>query len=461
MADIAYPRKYRPTVLDNYMGAEIKEKIQNRLRDEKNFPQVTLLHGTRGSGKTTLARLMAKEYLCLDRQNGHACNKCAMCQEINEELINAEFGASTLGVTEVNVGTDGGKADMEALVEEMIQPPVAMYKYHVFILDECHMLTNNAQNALLKVLEEPPQHLCLILATTDPDHLLGTVRDRCQLRIKMKPASVDDLVERMLYVCQQEGIKTSKTALRAIAKECKRNPRDCLMTLENVAKNYGYNCTIENVRRERGTLASGIYEEYVKSAHEGLESIMKFAMDLDEKGIQPSDFMKGFTDYLLDCIQIKFGLGIEEMAPDFVTSANNLFKSYNSEELDTLLQIVEYANKQISSDDSQGRLGIIMTAARIGKVKLLSIGLQHTVEEAEEENSRGNKMAVARHREELADNKVRPVNISNSLMAPVFGANVKEVKAGVQLGVTEDDIDTTADNRTFTDDELMSLFGND
>lgn len=457
MADIAYARKYRPSVLSDYMGEETKKKISNRLHDEKNFPQVILLYGTRGTGKTTLARLISKEYLCIDRKEGHACNKCAMCLEIDEELINAEFGASTLGVTEVNVGTDGGKADIEELVKEMEQPPTYPYKYHVFILDECHMLTKTAQNALLKVLEEPPKHLCLILATTDPEKLLGTIRDRCQLRIKMKPATVDDLVHRMLYICEKEGIKTSNQALKAIARICKRNPRDCLMTLENVAKNNSYDCTVKNVLDERGTVATDVYEEYIKCATSGIEEILRFYNGLEEKGIQPIDFMRGFTEFVMDCMMVQFGIGIEDMTADFVTAAKTLFKSYNSEELDCLLQIVEYANKMMSSDESVGRLIITTTAMRIGKLKLLAIGLQNASSDSEEETAKGNRMAVKKYREELESAGAKPKLLTNSLMAPVFGSNVREVKAGININATNDDIDTS-DDRMMSEDELFSLF---
>lgn len=457
MADIAYSRKYRPSVLNDYMGEETKTKIMNRLHDEKNFPQVTLLYGTRGTGKTTLARLMAKEYLCLDRKDGHACNKCAMCMEIDDELINAEFGASTMGVTEVNIGTDGGKADIEALVKDMEQPPTYPYKFHVYILDECHMLTPGAQNALLKVLEEPPKHLCLILATTDPEKLLGTIRDRCQLRVKMKPASIDDLVARMLYICEKEGIKTSNQALKAIARICKRNPRDCLMTLENVAKNNSYDCTIDNVLAERGALATDVYEEYIKAATRGVEDILRFYNGLEEKGIQPIDFIRGFTGFVMDCMMVQFGIGIEDMTVEFVKAAKTLFKSYNSEELDCLLQIVEYANKMISSDESMGRLILTTTAMRIGKLKLLAIGLQHAEQDSIEETDKGNKIAVKRYRDELNEQGAKPKLLTNSLMAPVFGANVREVKAGININATQDDIDTS-DEKMMSDDDLLKLF---
>ena len=121
MASIAWTRKYRATNMNEYIGEEIKEKTINRFKDEKDFPQTILVSGTRGTGKTSVCRLIAKTIHCENRQNGCACGVCDSCKAIDEELIGAEFGVNTLGVTEINVGTDGGKADVEKMVDDMMQ----------------------------------------------------------------------------------------------------------------------------------------------------------------------------------------------------------------------------------------------------------------------------------------------------------------------------------------------------
>lgn len=462
--DIAYTRKYRPTLMRDYLGEDLKARVKNRLKDEKNFPQVILAYGTRGTGKTTLLRLMSKEYLCLDRQNGCACGKCDICQEIDEELINAEFGASTLGVTEVNVGTDGGKADIEKLIEDMREQPVYGYKYRVFILDECHMLTRNAQNSLLKILEEPPKHLILMLATTDPDKLLGTIRDRCQLRLQMKPATVEDLVARMLYICQQEKITTSKEALQMIAKACKKNPRDCLMTLENVAKNFDHMVTIENVMKERGQAETELYARYLfnSSVTDGspIENVLLFLNELEEKGITYRDFMSGFTEFIMDCMAVKYNIGIEDMTHEIGAKAKKLFETYSIEDLDCLLQILEYANKQIVADEAMAKLTMLNTAMRISKVKLLSIGLQNVEFETVKQVNAGTKKAAEVYKEELEKGKIRAVSVDDAMLASVFGREVKEVTPGANVAlVKEQDNTGGSDEVSIGDEEMLKMFG--
>lgn len=461
MGEIGYARKYRPYTLEDYMGIDIKKRLLSRLADEKNFPQVFLFYGTRGGGKTTLARLVAKEYLCLDRKDGHACGECQMCKMIDEELIGAEFGASTMGVREINVGTDGGKDDIEELMDEMLTPPLAPLKYKVIILDECHMLTPHAQNALLKVLEEPPTYLCIILATTNPEKLLEPVYSRCQYKEKIRPANIEELTDRMLYICQQEGIQVQKSALRMIAKVNDNNPRESLTMLENVAKNNSNKCTLENVMRESGSVANDIYMEYYRAANKGIEQIISFTNQLSEKDIRPREFIKGLIEFTMECMKIKYGLLDEMYSPEYLKAVKEFFKSYYTEDLDCLLQILEYASKMIYTDESMGELIISTTAMRIGKIKLLSVGLQDELSKAIKENEKGTQKAVQMERQELVSMRGVSSRVDDALISATFGANVKEVKAGPKPNIITEVVagEEKDDDRHLTDEELLDIFG--
>lgn len=455
--EVAYPRKYRPKSLSDYMGVSIRDRIRNRLKSEKNYPQTFLLHGTRGCGKTTLARLIAKEYLCLNKTDGHACGECEMCQEIDNNLIDSEFGAEVQGVTEVNIATDGGKKDIESLMESAYDEPMYPIKYSIFILDEVHKMTSAAQNALLKLLEEPPKYLVFILCTTDPEGLLDTVRDRCQLKLQVKKADLNELVQRLLTICQVEGLRTNMEALKMIATKCNKNPRESMMLLETVAKNHNGDVTIENVLLETGSIKSEIYINFYKAATKGLESILLFTNDLKSNDIEYKDFIKGLTEFTMQCINIKYGIGMEEYDKEFIKQVKQFFNTYNTEDLDCLLQILEYANKMVNTNVTMAELVVNTTAMRISKIKLLAVGLQNEQEQAILENQRGEKKYIDEHKkEEQQPKEAEKKELNSALMQATFGKSVVEVKGGIKIGVTEDD-EKDIDDKGMSDEEFMDF----
>ena len=458
MGDLSYDRKYRPKNINEYIGTDIKTRIMARFKDEKNMPNTLLLHGERGCGKTSLARLLAKEYLCLERVDGHACGHCAMCQQLDEGLINTEAGTEVMGVTELDIASDSGKAAIESALDEALIAPMYPLKKKVVIMDEVHMATNSAQNRMLKILEEPPEFLVFILCTTDPDKLLPTLRDRCRLKVEVKAANESDLVDRLLYVCKQEGIKTSMEALRLIAQKCHRNPRQSLMMLENMAKNYSYTCNVENILKETGSVAAEVYMEYYRAVNKGLEDILTFTNTLKEKDIGPRDFIKGLTEFTLNCINIKYGIGLDNYTTEYIKQVKEFFNIYNTEDLDTLLQIVEYANKMVSDNETMGELVINTTAMRIGKIKLLSVGLQHEQERAAVENNKGNRESINKLKQEEKSKSVIPAKLGSDLLLASFGSNIKEVKAGVKLDTNEDE-EKDADSGMMHDNDIFAMFG--
>jgi len=457
MSELSFDRKYRPKNISEYMGTEIRNIIQTRFRDAKNLPNTILMHGTRGCGKTSLARLLAKEYHCLSRVDGHACGHCEMCQMLDETLIMSEAGVPVMGVTELDIASDSGKAAIDAALDEALLEPMYPLKYKVVIMDEVHMATKQAQNRMLKIFEEPPKHLIFILCTTDPDMLLATLRDRCRLKVHVKKANAEELHERLLYVCKQEGIKTSNEALKILAKSANFNPRDTLIKLEEIFRNFG-EVTIETIRKATGAVASEVYMEYYKAVHKGLEDILVFTHSLKERDIEPKEFIKGLTSFTLDCINVKYGIGLDDHPADYIAQVKEFFNIYNAEDLDTLLQIVEYANKMVNDNEAMGELVINTTAMRIGKIKLLSVGLQNEAERAIIENRAGNRKSIEKLKEEERNNTVVATAVDSSLMVATFGANVKEIKSGIKLGVTEEE-EKDADNKMMSDDDLFALFG--
>lgn len=457
MVELSFDRKYRPRSIKDYMGYDIRKVIMARFKEAKNMPNTILMHGTRGCGKTSLARLLAKEYHCLEKDDGYACGHCEMCKMLDETLIMSEAGVPAMGVTELDIASDSGKAAIDAALDEALIEPMYPLKYKVIIMDEVHMASKQAQNRMLKIFEEPPKYLVFILCTTDPDMLIPTLRDRCRLKVHVKKANAEELHDRLLYVCKQEGIKTSNEALKVLAQSANFNPRDSLIKLEEISKNYGYEVTLETVMKATGSVASEVYMEFYRAANKGLEEILTFTYSLKERDIEPREFIKGLTNFTLDCINIKYGIGLEMKTADYIKQVKEFFNIYNAEDLDTLLQIVEYANQMVSSNETMGELVINTTAMRVGKIKLLSVGLHNEAAKAIEENKAGNRKSIEKLKEEENQNVVMPTEIDSSLMVATFGASVKEVKAGIKLDVTEED-EADGDNQMMSDEDLFSIF---
>ena len=468
--EISYARKYRPRTLDEYLGTDNKERVLQRLKDPNNYPQTILLYGTRGTGKTTLARLIAKEMLCTSKVDGHACGKCLNCMTIDDELIDNEFGQTTFGVTEIDVGTDGGKDNILNLAESILQPPAYGCAFNIFILDECHMLTKQAQNALLKMLEEIPSTSVIILATTDPDRLLDTVRDRCQLRLQTKPAQPEELLERLLEIANKEKLTVSKEALKLIINESGRNPRNSITILENVAKNFDKQVTLENTLIECDKVGNDLYIEYINGAQsiDPISSTLSFCEKLETMGITYKDFLDGLIGFVTNCIKIKYGIGIENETKSSLKAAKKLFGDYNISDLDCVLQIMEYAAKMMNSSQNVDKLVVMTTAMRISKTKILQAGLQYVEQETVRETEKGAEIAVQNLKLDQKDSKV--LEVTEQSLSAAFGKQIKEIESGdsLRLGATDDDdvSDTESEELAaedsvtgvMTDEQLLDYF---
>lgn len=422
MGEIAWVRKYRPSSFDDYMGDNVKNLVMNRFKDRNNIPNTIMLYGTRGTGKTSMARLLAKEIHCMNPVDGHSCGKCEMCQQLDEYITSTEAGVECFGVTEIDAATTTGKNDINDIIDDAIIPPIYPLEHKVLILDECHMLSKAAQNSLLKVIEEPPPHLVFILCTTDPQNVIQTIHSRIQLKIEVRKKSVDEIADRLLYISQQENLTVSMEALKVIAKKGDRVPRECINILESVAKNYGNVVNMETVRASIGDVSSEIYLDYFKAANTSLEAVLLFIKDLKEKNISYKQFMLGLIRFMLDACYVKHGISLEDYSVEFVQQIKTLFSMYHSAEFDTALQIIEMASKSIDDDDTKSELTITTTALRIGKIAILSKGLEGEPAEAEKEN----KNSMVKYQQKVQEEqqrqfeKIREYSATKEALGNVF-----------------------------------------
>lgn len=461
MGDVAWHRKYRPSSFDDYMGDNVKNQIVNRLKDRDNIPNTIMLYGTRGTGKTSMARLIAKEIHCLSPVDGHSCGQCEMCKEIDEYITSTEAGVECFGITEVDAASTTGKDSINEIIEEAIQPPVYPLEHKVLILDECHQLSPAAQNSLLKVIEEPPSFLVFILCTTDPQKVLETIHSRMQVKIEVRKKSVDEIVKKLEYIARQEGLQVTREALQIIAKKGDRVPRECINKLETVAKQNGNVVNIAGLRAVLGEIDNDIYLDYFKAANSSLEEIMLMNQKLKEKDISPRTFMSGLIRFMLDACYVKHGVALDDYSADFVKQVKELFKLYTSSEFDVLLQITEQASHGITDDDTKGELIITTTAIRIGKIGMLAQGLGDEQRNSNKENN----LSLRRYKEHIDEDetlKARPMEAEQTKekLSDVF-KNMAELDPSIQIGATE--ISLTAsqdkdveDNKENADTSIVS-----
>src|SRR3989344_4680140 len=217
--------KYRPQIIEELDNERIRETLGKKLLNNE-WAHAYLLIGTRGSGKTTMARLIAKTVNCVRRRKGEeACNRCESCLAIT--------AGGSLDVMEIGAASNTGVDDIRELRERVKLAPTAS-RFKVYIIDEAHMLSNSAFNALLKTLEEPPEHVIFVLATTDPQKLPATIVSRC-LVYDFGQASETEIIRSVKRVIAGEGIEASEEAVRLIAKRANGSLRDAHKMIDQLA----------------------------------------------------------------------------------------------------------------------------------------------------------------------------------------------------------------------------------
>ncbi|MBQ7558871.1 MAG: DNA polymerase III subunit gamma/tau [Synergistaceae bacterium] len=250
---ISLYRKYRPQNFAGVAGQKTALEIITNSIAKDRVGHAYLFSGSRGCGKTSVARIFAKSLNCLDRQDFEPCGKCSNCTAIT--------AGESLDVIEIDGASNNGVDSIRELKENVALAPFTS-KYKIYIIDEVHMLSQGAFNALLKTLEEPPEHVIFILATTEPHKVPVTIRSRCQ-HIPFHVISPEDIYKRLEQVCNFENIKAEPEALWEIARQADGALRDALSLLEQVTA--AGDITLENVEAAFGTGSRPFFERWIKT----------------------------------------------------------------------------------------------------------------------------------------------------------------------------------------------------
>ena len=296
MAYTALYRKFRPVNFSEMVGQEhITKTLRNQIISGR-IGHAYLFNGGRGTGKTSAAKIMARAVNCLNPRDGEPCNECEICK--------AMLTGSLTDVVEMDAASNNSVEDIRQIRDEVNFLPT-LAKYRVYIIDEVHMLSTGAFNALLKTLEEPPEHVKFILATTEPQKLPTTILSRCQ-RFDFKRISVEDIIKRLEIICKESNINITKEALRMIAVLSEGALRDAISILERCTQDEADKIDEDQIRELVGipkltyirNLTTAIFEHNAQQAITEVQNIISQGKDLD-------NFLWEIIKYIKDILVYK------------------------------------------------------------------------------------------------------------------------------------------------------------
>lgn len=297
MSYTALYRKWRPAVFEDVKGQDhIVTTLKNQITSER-IGHAYLFCGTRGTGKTSIAKIFARAVNCEHPKDGSPCNECAACKSI--------LGNSSMNVVEIDAASNNGVENIREIREQVQYPPTDG-KYRVYIIDEVHMLSIGAFNALLKTLEEPPSYVIFILATTEVHKIPVTIMSRCQ-RYDFKRISVETITDRLKELTSAERIEVEEKALKYIAKSADGALRDALSLLDQcVAFHYGKLLTYDNVLEVLGAVDTTVFSEMFRAVVENRtrDCICRLE-DLVIQGRELGQFVTDFIWYMRNLLLLQ------------------------------------------------------------------------------------------------------------------------------------------------------------
>ena len=296
MADQRYlvaARKYRPQLFHELVAQEhVTETLQNAIRLDR-LAHAYLFSGPRGVGKTTAARILAKAINCTtpldEREGAEPCRRCDSCRSFEE--------GRSLNIIEIDAASNNSVDDVRSLREKVLVPPQGARK-KVYIIDEVHMLSNAAFNALLKTLEEPPPHVLFIFATTEPHKVLPTILSRCQ-RFDFRRIAVPDIVARLREICAEEGITADDGALLLIARKGDGALRDALSVFDQAVSLCGDALTYDALAEALGVVRNDLFFDLTDRVHAADRAgVLTLVDTLVQRGYDFQEFLAGLAEHL-------------------------------------------------------------------------------------------------------------------------------------------------------------------
>ncbi len=329
--------KYRPKFFNDVVGQEIVVKILKNFLKSRDIPHGYLFAGERGTGKTSVARIYAKALNCLERKEEEPCGNCRICTLFHENKF--------LDIVELDAASHRRIDDIRNIQEHIGFRPI-QGKYKVFIIDEAHSLTEEASNALLKTLEEPPTHAIFVLATTEPHKLLPTILSRVQ-RLDFRRISIPKIVEKLKLIAKNENISYEESALYLIAEESGGSLRDAETLFEKIALSLNpHNTVTENFVSEfLGHLSPKLTLEFLELiSRKNIQDSLDFLGKIYAQGFDLNLFLKSLLKTIRQLIFLKmhpqYAKHLEIERPrEFVEKMKKIAENFTIENLKKLSQL--------------------------------------------------------------------------------------------------------------------------
>lgn len=305
MAYVSLYRKYRSQSFSDLIGQDhVVRTLQSAIASGK-IAHAYLFTGPRGTGKTSSARLLAKALCCENGPAAEPCNECYQCVSITE--------GSNIDVHEFDAASESGVDDIRETIVEVAEYKPAAARYKVFIIDEVHDLSTKAFDALLKTIEEPPEHVVFILATTEYNKVPPTIRSRCQ-KFEFHRGTMADLVQRLSFVCEQEKIEAEPAALAAMARMADGGYRDALTLLEQARLTNEGTISLTTVYDQLGLVGDDVVDELLLAIRQvKVEAILEHITELTRRGRDPRSILESLLYRLSDLTRSAYGLQVMEI----------------------------------------------------------------------------------------------------------------------------------------------------
>lgn len=362
MAYKALYREWRPAIFEDLVGQEhITTTLKNQILNNK-VAHAYLFCGTRGTGKTSTAKVMAKALNCLNLQDGEPCNECEMCRKINEGLA--------IDITELDAASNNGVDKIREIIEDVQYPPQEA-KTKVYIMDEVHMLSIGAVNAFLKTLEEPPSNVVFILATTDPQKLPITILSRCQ-RFDFKRISKEKIIGRLRKVVTEKSVFADDKSLDLIARISDGAMRDALSILDQAISMGDNKVDYDEVVSMLGLVTNEYLFDLTDSIIErNIEKAMEIVEDIVLAGRDLGLFIKDLINHYRNLLMIKVTKNPEDvldMAKENIEKLKAQAQRVRGEEIIRAIRILQ-EGEESSKSSKQGRLYLELSIIKMCKIE--------------------------------------------------------------------------------------------